>query len=347
AQALDEQGAALIAASAELEARIGAVRDDFAAGLRSVPPQKLLAPEETELVQRAPEDEAEAPAAPAPEPAVEETAAAEPAAPSDRYEGREQIDLTSGLPAWLSGVDPPTEAQRQARLEEVKRRRAEDLALIGEWSGGKFEDLNWAQKGLFALGLNFRRLWRRILRIGWPDWRKAGKFLVSLLDPRTALAGVVSGLSMTLSGVANLLSAEQWRLNPLQNLLKSAADIATGITIVLGSITALAGAIAAIMTAITILSFGFAAPVTGPIIAFCTSVMVTVGGWTIAVGKIALFLQFLVLIKNLYDAACAESADQLQAQSEQIGADAGNMLNVGLQIVGAKAAQVGGRVTQR
>jgi Domain of unknown function (DUF4157) len=352
ADELDMQAAALIAASLELEQRLRSVQSGYGAEMRAVPAQEFVADEEGAVVQRQPEDEGAPAELP---PAAVEAPAPAPAggAPAtDRYEAREQVDLVSGLPTWLTGAKPETEEARARRKAEADKRRTEEIAQIEAWTDGKFEDLSGFEKAGMALALSGRRLWRKIAGIGWPDWRKAGKLLVSLLDPRSALTGVVSGLSMTLSGFANFrelgfskLVEDPWAY--LQNLLKSAADIATGITIVLGSITALAGAIAAIMTAITILSFGFAAPITGPIIAFCTSVMVTVGGWTIVVGKIALILQALVLIKNLVDAYCAESADQLQAQVDQIGTDAGNMLNVGMQVVGAKMAQVGGRVTQR
>jgi hypothetical protein len=331
ADELDRQGLSLVMASFELERRLHGVQADYRAEARAVPAQEPLPDAEEALVQRQ----------------AEAGAAAGPLA-TDRYEAREQVDLARGLPTWLTGVEPETEARRQARQAQNDARRTREIAEIEAWAGGKFEQLSALDKVGMALRLNGRRLWSKIAGITWPDWRKAGKLLVSVLDPRTTLTGVVSGLSMSLSGLMNLrqlslagIAQDPW--GSLQNLLKSAADIATGITIVLGSITALAGIIAGIMTAITILSFGFAAPVTGPIIAFCTSVMVTVGGWTIVVGKIALILQALVLIKNLIDAACAESADGLQAQSEQIAADAGNMLNVGMQIVGARAAQVGGR----
>jgi hypothetical protein len=151
---------------------------------------------------------------------------------------------------------------------------------------------------------------------------------------------------MMLSGGANLFSAAQWQKDPLGNLLKSSADLATGLTVVLGSITALAGLIIALMSAITLLSLGTAAPVTGPIIAFCATVLTTVGAWTIAVGKVALVLQGLVLIKNLIDAACATTAEQLQNQSDKISQDVGNAGNVLLQMGMAKLGQVGGRAMQ-
>src|SRR5262249_46358194 len=141
-------------------------------------------------------------------------------------------------------------------------------------------------------------------------------------DPRVALGGVVSGLSMAWSGVASLASAEQWKKDPLGNLLKSAADIATGITIVLGSIAGLAMAIIVIMTAAAILTLGVLGPVAAAVIPICTTIAGTVGPWAITAGEIALELQAYLLIKNLIDAATASSAKDLQNDADLMTEDA-------------------------
>ena len=58
----------------------------------------------------------------------------------------------------------------------------------------------------------------------------------------------------------------------------------------------MAGVIIAIMGAATLLTLGLAAGVTGPVIAFCTTVMTIVGGMTLKVGLVAAALHSLVLI---------------------------------------------------
>ncbi|MCP4655939.1 MAG: hypothetical protein GY856_11030, partial [bacterium] len=319
AEALDQQGLRLIEASQELEQRLHQVERSYAQGMRGVPAARPAeeSPEE-EPVQRTPDD--------------------------DSYEGRERIDPVSALPSWLTGAHDPTEQQRREAAAAEQQRRKDEIAEIRTRAGGNFASLNAGKKMGIALSLTGRNLFRSVGNIRWPGF---GALALGIIDPRGPLRGVLGGLGMMLSGGANLLSAEQWRRDPVGNALKSAADIATGLTVILGSITALAGVIAAAMTALTILSLGFAAPVTGPIIAFCTSVMIAVGGWTIAVGKIALVLQALVLIKNLIDAATARTAEDLQSQSDQIRADVGNAGNVLLQMGMAKLAQKGGQAAQR
>ena len=377
ADAFDAQAAALIAASHELEARLQGAQESYRSGMEAVPPLKPWQPEpgeeqpgEAPLVQRQPEpgSEAEEPEAGAggeeavPVPGEEEAAAAEalpaggeeaaaapaegepeaaaavPATGEGRYDERAQVDVTGALPGWLTGIDQPSAEEREeARLREEERRQNE-VAQIEELADGRFEDLGAADKVGIALRLVGQNFYNSIANIRWPG---AGGLARMLLDPRSMLAGVTSGLSMMLSGAAGLFSAEQWSRDPLGNLLKSAADIATGLTIVLGSITALAGVVAAIMGALILVTFGFAAPIALPVISVCATIITTVGGWTLAVGKIALVLQALSLIKNLIDAATAESAEDLQNQADQIRADTVAAGTVVLTIAGTRGAAAG------
>jgi hypothetical protein len=146
---------------------------------------------------------------------------------------------------------------------------------------------------------------------------------------------------MIANATVNFARAPSW-----EGALRAAANIATGLTIILGSITALAGVIAALMTAITILSLGIAAPITGPIIAFCASVMSVVGTWTFWVGLIAAGLQALVFLVDLYKAGTAETAEALQQQSERMREDASQAGNALLQAGMGRLAAVGGRAMQ-
>jgi hypothetical protein len=385
AEQLDQQAQALVTASLEIERRLHTAQRSYEEGMKSVPALEPWEgegseevalqmqpveggggmPAEEELVETGaeipltPEEEVaevgtEAPLAPAeagteaPLAPEEGMAEAIPEAPSPvgegRYEERERIDLAEKLPPWLTGIDPQSEEQReQARLEEEGRRQRE-VEQIDEWAGGRFEDLDAADKVGIALRLVGQNYYNTIANIKWPGW---GGLAKTLLDPRSTLTGVVSGLSMMLSGAAGLFSAEQWSKDPLGNLLKSAADIATGLTIVLGSITALAGLVAAVMGALILITFGAASPIAVPVISVCTTIITTVGGWTIAVGKVALILQALTLIKNLIDAATARTAEDLQNQADQIRSDINGAATVVMTIAGAKGSQAGIRNLNR
>ncbi|APR85094.1 Hypothetical protein A7982_10443 [Minicystis rosea] len=314
AASLDQHGESLIKASFEIEKRVNDAQRNHEQRAARIPPLRpLLGAPVAQM------------------------------SPDNRYEDRARVDVAGALPAWLSGVDPLSEHDRFEAEQRERDRREREVGEIEALAGGHFQSASAGQKVAIALRMTGRHLFSAASGIKWPGW---GNLALGLINPLGPLRGVVGGLSMILSGGANLLSATQWRRDPLGNLLKSAADIATGLTVILGSITALAGIIIALMTALTIVTVGAAAPVTGPIIAFCSTVLVTVGGWTLSVGAVALVLQGLVLIKNLIEAACATTAAALQTQSDKMTEDVSNAGNVVLQMGMAKLGQVGGRSMQ-
>jgi hypothetical protein len=267
------------------------------------------------------------------------------------YEQRIHINVAEKLPSWLTGESQATtdeeKAKEQAEREQAQierdQQRQDDLKLISDRANGNFNTLTKTDKALLAVELTGRKLFRSISKTQWPGWG----LVKGLVDPRAPLMGVLSGFSMIVSAEANLFSKEQWQRDPLGNALKSAADIATGLTIIFGSITALALLIITLLSALTILlsifTLGGIAVVTGPIIAFCATVVSTVGGWTVVTGLIALGLQALVLIKNLVEAATAKRAEELEAKSDDLKEDVSNAGNVLLQIGMAKLSQVGGK----
>ena len=210
-------------------------------------------------------------------------------------------------------------------------------------AGKPFEQLSSWERQKIGVRMALRHLGTSLGGIRFPGW---GALAIGLINPVTPLLGVVSGLSMLISGAANIFNIEAWRRDWLGNLLKIAADIATGLTIILGSITALAAVIAALCTVLIFVTLGALAPVLGPVVAFCSSVMVTVGGWTIAVGQFALLFQLLVFIKNLYEAGVARNAAELQRSSDRMSTDISSAGNVVLQMGMAKLAQIGGRQMQ-
>jgi hypothetical protein len=324
AASLDQQGEAAIQASIAMERRIHAAQEKYLAGMQSVPQSMRRAASGSAgnslLVQR----QAESGSAPA--------------------DARVDLNLggkvSEALPDWLTGEEKQTEQQRAQAQAAEKQRREQEIKDINAKAGGDFGRLTAADKAGIALSLTARHIFGSIGGIQWPNF--LGKMLQGLVDPRMALMGIVSGLSMTLSGAANLFSAEQWKKDPLGNLLKSAADIATGITIILGSITALAMAIIAILVAAAILTLGALGPLAAAVIPFCWTVVGTVGPWTITAAGIALELNGLLLIKDLIDAATADTAEKLQSESDKVTQDAKTAGNMAMQIGLAAVGEAGG-----
>jgi len=384
AQQNDAEGQDLVQSSTDIEARLHAMQQTYADGMKSVPavapPKEEEESPETSAVESPPEEIVEAApetssAAAAPlEAGVEqgETFTSEEAAPLEEAAPTAEmivqrtpeagaaeapaaapvapqpsnINIAAGLPSWLTGEAAPNAEERERAQREQDEKRQQELDLITEeLHGRRFEQLSAGERRRIALRLATRNMFSGIGNVSWPTpgglARGAAHLAAGLIDPRAPMMGVVSGLNMIANATVNFARAPSW-----EGALRAAANIATGLTIILGSITALAGVIAALMTAITILSLGIAAPITGPIIAFCASVMSVVGGWTFWVGLIAAGLQALVFLVDLYKAGTAETAEQLQQQSEHMREDASQAGNALLQAGMGRLASVGGRAMQ-
>ena len=130
--------------------------------------------------------------------------------------------------------------------------------------------------------------------------------------------------------------------DPLGNLLKSSADIATGLTTLLGSIAGFCTAILVILGALAIFTFGAMGPVFAAASAFLGPIISTVGGWALVTAAIAAELHALVFIKNLIDAATADTAAELEHESDQMTEDATQFANAASQVVLDRIVEAGG-----
>ncbi|MBN6547859.1 hypothetical protein, partial [Actinacidiphila bryophytorum] len=304
---------AVLARSVQLEARMHAVQEGYQARLSGLPgppphrrrPGTALPADGGVPVQR------------------QATAAAPP--PRERFAELDEFART------ISNDQESAEDRARAAREAQAQQQA-DLRAINDECGGDFSTLDAADKARIGLQLTFSRSFGSLAATNWP--RFGLSILRGFVDPRVSMAGIVSGLGMILSGGANLFSAQQWAADPLGNLLKSAADIATGVTVVLGSIAGLAVAVIAISAAIILLSWGTLAPVFLPVISFCSAVASTVGPWAVEAAAIALELNAYVLIKNLVDAATAPTADALERESVAMSQDVNTMGMMAMQIAG-------------
>ena len=191
-----------------------------------------------------------------------------------------------------------------------------------------------------ALDMTGENLWNGASEINWPHM--AGQVLLAFIDPSVSLEGVIAGLNGVLSGAANLFSLEQWERDPLGNLLKSSADIATGLTTLLGSIAGFCTAILVILGALAIFTFGAMGPAFAAASAFLGPVISTVGGWALVTAAIAAELHALVFIKNLIDAATADTAAELEHESDQMTEDATQFANAASQVVLDRIVEAGG-----
>ncbi len=319
ANQLDQRGQSLVDDAIQTEERVHQIQAEYAEGMRAVP---AMPPEQQEIpVQR--QEEAGADATPRP------------------------INIAESLPSWLTGQEEPTLEQRAQMQAEQDERRTRELETIRTTLGARqFSELGEGERATLALRLTGQRLFGGLSNISWPTpggvARGLGHLAAGLIDPRAPLMGVVSGINM----IAN--SAAEWHRQPLsiESTWRLAANVATGLTIILGSITALAAVIAGLMVALSIVTLGAAAPITGPVIAFCATIMSTVGTWTFWVGIIAAELQAFMFLIDLIKASTARDADELMHGVDAMSTDAGNAGNSLLQAGMGRLAAAGGRQLQ-
>ncbi len=340
ARRLDDAATAADQRTEGMAARLLQVQDQYVSDMARVPGSEALAEQNQGQIQRT-EEPAAAPAG---------AASAVPTYAPRGYDGRERVTPPT-IPSLsgMLGLGPPplTEEQRAeqaaaaARAEEARNAR---IRSIQDGAYGNFEELGALDKAGVALDLMMEDAFGSASNIKWPDFSAAsvGRALLNIIDPTGPLNGIMGGLSRVASGTLNLFDIDQWAQDPLGNLLKSAADIATGITIILGSIVALLGVVIAISAALIVLSWFTLAPALTPVIAWCASAGVTVGGWTIAVGKLALLFQGLLIIKNIVDVMTAETAEELVVNTEQLEGDFSQVGEIGMQMGTAYLGAKGG-----
>ena len=315
AAAMDAQALAVLTASDDLEGEIHAAQADFESDMHSLPGSKAIA----DASKQSGADQV-----------VQRDA-------QSAYGDRVQVDI---LGAFRGPASAAAQQEQAERAERVAERRRQRLREINDRAKGHFENLSATDKMGIALDIMGENLMDDLGGARWPNI--LGQVALAFVDPAVSLEGVVSGLNMTLSGAANLLSLQQWERDPLGNLLKSAADIATGLTIILGSIAGLCTAILVILGALAIITFGAMGPAFAAASAFLGPIITTVGGWAISCAAIAAELQFYVLIKNLVDAATATTAEGLEHESDQMTEDATQAANMAAQVVTAGVMEAGG-----
>lgn len=368
---LDVQGQDLIQGSRDIESRLHSAQQGYSQGMAAVPVELSPAAAEGTAVaeptqevapieESVPVMDAAPTGAVVAEPPVEPPPPTEAASSEDVLIQRQaedgaapvpsNIDISEGLPSWLTGRPSRTEAEREVervrQQREQEERRQREFDLIGEELHGRhFEELSAGERRVLALRLMTNDTFRGLSDISWPTpggiASGAAHLAGALIDPRGPMMGAVSGLNMIINSSVNFARDPSW-----SGALRLAANVATGLAIILGSITALAAVIAALMTAIIIFSLGFAAPIAGPVLAFCASVMSIVGGWTVWVGLIAAGLQALTFLVDLYMAGTAQTAEQLIEHADHMREDASNAGNSLLQAGMGRLSQMGGRQMQ-
>lgn len=314
---LDSQAVGIIDHSTGLEAELRASEDTYQSEMRAIPGEDAIAAAAERgggggegVIQRSAES---------------------------AYGDRISVDLLSAFRSPPSAAELREQERRRLEADERRRARIRDIEAR---ANGDFSSLSTLDRMSIALEVTGDNLWNNASDVDWPNM--AGQVILAFIDPRVSLEGVITGLNGVLSGAANLFSLEQWERDPLGNLLKSSADIATGLTTILGSIAGLCTAILVILGALAIFTFGAMGPAFAAASAFLGPIISTVGGWALVTAAIAAELHALVFIKNLVDAATADTAAEMEHETDQMTEDATQFASAASEVVLDGLVEAGG-----
>lgn len=228
------------------------------------------------------------------------------------------------------------EEREAAARSAVEARRREIQRIEDSYAKPFNEYTRWEKikAGLSAKVSRFRDWYSQL------QFTDVKTFLLDAINPLTHVLAIVGGLKMVVNGAVNL-AVDLWKLE-FWGVIKSAADIATGVAVVAGTITALALALSAAMVALIIVSWGTLAPWAVPVMTAMGSVMKFAGAVAIWSGLAAAALNGVAGVKSLVDMGTAESADQLQAETDDLQQDvAGMATGVAMASIGRATSQFG------
>ncbi|MEO1614981.1 MAG: DUF4157 domain-containing protein [Planctomycetota bacterium] len=243
-----------------------------------------------------------------------------------------------------SALSDPAPDPRQEQIQRVEKRRGDRVGGVLDIADRNMANLTEAQQRMLAERLVAASIADDIKNISVLQMGK--EMLKAMVSPAHMLQGVIGGYEKLLTGYANIGNWDAWKKDPLGNLLQVSADITTGLAIIFSSILGIAAAVTALMVALTIFSWGLAAPVTGPVIAWMGTVMTYAGWGAIISGGLAVFFNYLTYIKNLHDAATAESARELFGNTDQMKQNATDGFQGAMAVVeGIGAVKMGPKLS--
>ena len=358
AQKTAESGDELIAATIVMESELNALQEEYISGMAAIEPIEKA----NERVKKEQEEKQNQEATP--EELQLYTLAALPEKEQEEHIQTLKPEEKTGLMAALdkmitttpddgtqetegkrlevklsSGESGPTDP-RQAEIDKVNNQRVTRLGGVMNIADQNMTFLTVEQKKMLAQKLVAESITDDIKNISVLQMAKG--MLEGMINPLSALDGVVGGFEKTFSGVANIFNADAWAKDPLGNLLQIGADISTGLAMVFSSILGIAGMITALMVALTIISWGTLSWMTVPVIGWMGTVMTYAGWGAIIAGSLSVYFNTLAYIKNLNDAGTAATASELFGNAEQMKKNASDGFTGAMAVVeGIGAVKMG------
>jgi len=231
-----------------------------------------------------------------------------------------------------TSIDENVENIRNAQIENFNNKRKDALQKPMNLVTKNLNRITGLKRLWMSITIAFSGIWNDLTSITWSD---VGKFINSIINP----AEWYRSISHSVQGIwDDLTNWKGFSQDPVGIILQKAAGIANKVVAITGVITVILGALTLLAAVGSIFSLGGTAVLAG----WLGAATVTMGTITVWAGAIALGLNILNGIKNIYDIHTAKTAEVLFKNSGELKSDIANSGVAILAIIGGKASQKGG-----
>ncbi|SMP13248.1 hypothetical protein [Chryseobacterium profundimaris] len=231
-----------------------------------------------------------------------------------------------------TSIDENVENIRNAQIENFNNKRKDTLQKPMNLVTKNLNRITGLKRLWMSITIAFSGIWNDITSISWTD---VGKFINAIVNP----AKWAEGISDAIMGIwDDLTNWKGFSEDPVGMILQKAAGIANKVLAIAGIITGILGVLTLAAAVGSIFTLGGLAPLA----AWLGGATITMGTITFWIGAIALGLNVLNGIKNIYDIHTAKTAEVLFKNSGELKSDITNSGMAILAMVGGKASQKGG-----
>ena len=231
-----------------------------------------------------------------------------------------------------SSISENVESVRNAQIENFNNKRKNALQKPMNLVTKNLNRITGLKRLWMSITIAFSGIWNDITSITWTD---VGKLINSILNP----AEWYHTISDSIQGIwDDLTTWKGFSQDPVGMILQKAAGIANKVLMIAGVITGILGILTLAAAVGSIFTLGGLAPLA----AWLGGATITMGTITFWIGAIALGLNVLNGIKNIYDIHTAKTAEVLFKNSGELKSDVTNSGMAILAMVGGKASQKGG-----
>lgn len=229
-------------------------------------------------------------------------------------------------------IDQNVESIRNSQIEAFNNKRKDSLQKPLNLVTKNLNRITGLKRLWMSISIAFSDIWNDVTSITWTD---VGKFIESIFSPKAwveAISGSISGIW------DDLTNWKGFSEDPVGMILQKAAGIANKVLVIAGVITGILGILTLAAAVGSIFTLGGLAPLA----AWLGGATITMGTITFWIGAIALGLNILNGIKNIYDVHTAKTADVLFKNSGELKSDITNSGMAILAMIGGKASKKGG-----